>query len=478
MPRSASTGVAAISTAAGAIRAAAAHDFLLGRVNYEHALTTPGGRGAWKLARMEELLARLGRPDRHLPIVHVAGTKGKGSTAAMIAAMLTAAGYRTGLFTSPHLHRVEERLRIDGAPCPEEEFVALIEHIRPAVEELDRQADARGQPADQPTYFELLTALAMVWFARQKVDMAVLEVGLGGRLDATNVCQPRLAVITSISFDHTDLLGNDLTAIAREKAGIIKPAVPVVSGAVEVEPRAVIRETCARLGCRLVELGRDFSVRYQPPQHLEQTENCGFLDFRYHAPPRDRSLEAVPLRLPGSHQAANAAVAMAAVMELEADGWPVPEPAIRSALATLAWPARIEVIARHPTVILDGAHNVASIEALLETLKASFHAARRHLIFGAARDKDVRGMLTRLLENFDSVVFTTARNNPRAVPCRELAALAHELSGRDFPTAADPPTAWEMLQPMLGPADLLCITGSFYLAAELHPAIAGERRAR
>ena len=302
-----------------------------------------------------------------MPIVHVAGTKGKGSTSAMVAAVLSAAGYRTGLFTSPHLDRVEERIVVDGQPCSAEELADLVERVRPAVEAMDRDQGpgARGEGSEMPTlqlsnsnlqslipnpspvgptYFEILTAMALDHFRRRRVDAAVLEVGLGGRLDSTNVCSPCVSIITSISFDHTKQLGETLAAIAVEKAGIIKPGVPVISGVDVEEPREVIRRIARQNGCRLVELGVDFGFDYRPPRHLERAASPAQFDFRYLARDSEhreseensRGLTApggaadthrgllapgyftsdVALGLLGRHQAANAAVALAAMEEL------------------------------------------------------------------------------------------------------------------------------------------------------------------
>jgi len=447
--------------------------FLLGRIDYERADFMPSGGHGLKLDRMRQLLDRLGSPHLGLPTIHIAGTKGKGSTAAIIAAALSAAGYRTGLFTSPHLERMEERIAIDGLRCSGKELVNLVEQIRPVVEAMDRAA-ASGAGEQGPTYFEIITAMAMLHFAQCKADAVVLEVGLGGRLDATNVCLPRVSVITSISFDHTKQLGNTLTAIAGEKAGIIKPGVPVVSGVVEQEPRDVIREVCRQRQCRLVELHRDFDFSYWSPRHLEQTAEHGKLDFRYHFGGVSLGFENLSLSLTGHHQAANTAVALAAVAELKRAGWKIPEDAIRKALAEMVWPARVEVVARRPVVVLDAAHNPASIAALLRTLDESFRVARRMLIFATTRDKDLRGMLSLLLDRFDRVVFTRYLDNPRAVPPEELQSLAFELTGRRYPTYAEPAAAWEAIRTQAASNDLICITGSFFLAADMRRTMAAR----
>ncbi|MGH7136768.1 MAG: bifunctional folylpolyglutamate synthase/dihydrofolate synthase, partial [Pirellulales bacterium] len=245
----------------------AALSFLYGRIDYERT-AMPYGQGELRLDRMRELLRRLGDPQDRLPIVHVAGTKGKGSTSAMIAAGLSAAGHSTGLYTSPHLERLEERFLVDGQPCGEEELADLTDRLRPIVAEMDREARVADEIG--PTYFELTTAVALLHFVKRGVGAAVLEVGLGGRLDSTNVCLPRVAVITSISFDHMKQLGNTLEAIAREKAGIVKPAVPLVSGVVAEEPRREIAKICRQRGAPLVQLGRDFDFAYRAAAGVDE----------------------------------------------------------------------------------------------------------------------------------------------------------------------------------------------------------------
>jgi dihydrofolate synthase/folylpolyglutamate synthase len=447
--------------------------FLLGRENYEHWRKIPYDPARMGLERMRRLLDEIGSPERGLPIVHVAGTKGKGSTSAMIAAALSAAGYRTGLFTSPHLERIEQRLAIDGRPCMAAEFAALVELLRPAVEALDRRAGA-GQTG--PTFFEITTAMALLHFQRRKVQAAVLEVGLGGRLDATNVCQPAVSIITNISFDHTQQLGNTLAAIAGEKAGIIKPGVPVVSGVAEPEARDVIRATCRARGCRLVELDTDFTFDYHPPRHLEREAANGQVVYQVtHHAERD---EYVPpagvfeLSLPGRHQAANAATALAALDVLRQTLGEIPQAAIQRAFAGLAWPARVQVVSRRPAVVLDAAHNVASIQALVETLAESFSARRRLLIFAVSGDKDFRGMIQCLHGHFDEVFFTRYASNARAVPPAALQQAAEELTGRRWSAWDDPVAAWNVARQSAADDDLVCITGSFFLAAEMATIIA------
>lgn len=458
--------------------------FLWERIDYERMRTMPQAEEAFKLDRMRELLDRLGHPEQGLPIIHVAGTKGKGSTAAMLAAILRAAGYRAGMFTSPHLDRVEERMAVDGQPCSSEELADLIGAIRPAVETMDQEKGVRNHLPTQmvpdtffgPTYFEITTAMALVLFRRRQCNAVILEVGLGGRLDSTNVCQPCVSVLTSISFDHVQQLGNTLALIAREKGGIIKPGVPVVSGVTDPEPRAVIRQICRELGCRLVELGEDFSFEYRPPHGLEHAPAMGTMDFftkrRWRKPAE--SCQNLSLSLLGRHQATNAAVALATVALLQEAGWQVPEESIRRGLTEVAWPARVQVVARRPTVVIDAAHNVASIAALIQTLDESFSARSRLLLFATTQDKDVHGMLRRLLGRFDQVIFTQYTNNPRAVPAEQLASLATQLTGQSCAAYADPAEAWDSVHRWATDNDLVCITGSFFLAADMRRLIAAR----
>lgn len=463
----------------------AALDFIWSRIDYERTAVIPYGQRTFRLDRMRNLLARLGQPDQGMPIVHIAGTKGKGSTSAMVASMLQAAGLRVGLFSSPHLDCVEERFRINGQPCTPEQLVQLIETLRPVVAEMDR-----GMAAG-PTYFELTTALALLHFAQQSVDAAVLEVGLGGRLDSTNVCQSTVTAITSISFDHTKQLGNTLAAIAREKAGIIKPGVPLVCGVTSTEPQQVIEEVCRSTGAPLWQLQRDFDFAYEPPNMAAGSSTGATPWGRMHylpgpglALPEMHDLE---LGLLGRHQAANGAVALTIAAQLIEAGWNLPELALRAGLRDVRWPARVEVVETQPTVLLDAAHNVASIKALVETLEESFPGRGRILVFATSKDKDVRGMLEALLPRFEQVIFTQYLNNPRAVPPETLLALASELSAAqngqashspkesasqqspwpECRMAATPQLACEMLRGLQSAEALTCVCGSFFLAGEM-----------
>jgi dihydrofolate synthase/folylpolyglutamate synthase len=449
----------------------AALDYLYGRVNYERQAMAPYREVNFRLDRMRELLARLGSPHDGQQIVHIAGTKGKGSTATLIAAMLTNSGKRTALYTSPHLHHVEERFAVDGRPCSQHELADLVALVRPVVEQLDQEETAAGRTG--PTYFEITTAMAFLHFARQKVDATVLEVGLGGRLDSTNVCQPLVSVITSISFDHMEQLGDTLAKIAGEKAGIIKPGVPVVSGVTNDEPRSVIRAVAAANGCTLAELDRDFTVQYRTVPSLSDGSEFGQLDFRQTGPSVAWELLDAQLGMIGKHQARNAAVALATICELRNLGWQISDEAIRQALASVRCAARVELISRKPTVVVDAAHNVAAVDALLAALDESFPASRRVLLFATTRGKEYREMLARLVPRFDKVILTRYRNNPRSVSTEELVEAIEPQFADRVVVCATPDVAWQTARQLADRDTLLCVTGSFFIAAEVRTLVAG-----
>lgn len=436
-------------------------EFLFSRVNYERLSGALFSVDDFKLDRMRDFLTRLGDPHEAIPAAHIAGTKGKGSTAAFVAAALTAAGRRTGLFTSPHVTAFEERMAVDGTIPTPQQLAELVNRAAASVVDLD---EAPGRMS--PTYFEIATALAWLYFRQRQAEIAVLEVGMGGRLDATNVCRPAVTAITTISRDHVRQLGSRVEQIAREKAGIIKPGIPVVSGVMNPEAQAVIDEVCRREGAPLRQLGRDYSYVYEAPA-LGGVPRVSICTWR-------RTWDPLPLSLVGEHQAANAACAVAMLELLDEQGWSIPALAIEQALGGLRWPGRIEVIGQRPTVIVDAAHNWAAVAALLKTLDESFPARRRVLIFAATGDKDVAGMLRQLLPRFDSVVLTSFQNNPRSLPVETLHPLAQGLTERPLHVAADPAAAWKLARRLTGPDDLVCVTGSFFIAAELRELIVSE----
>jgi len=445
-------------------------EFLYRRINFERLNVAQYASGDFKLDRMRALLDRLGNPQHDLPAVHLAGTKGKGSTAAMVAGILAAAGLPAGLFTSPHISAFEERMAVNGVVPTSNQLTELMNVVAPEVCYLDSLPGAMS-----PTYFEIATALAWMYFKRSGARIAVLEVGMGGRLDATNVCRPAVCVITSISRDHTRQLGSRVEQIAAEKAGIVKPGVPVISGVDDEAARRVIAQVCKSHGAPLLELDRDFQMRYRPALPPPPLEGCqpdlpcfGQVDVDSPA----RQWNGLPLPLIGQHQARNAALAVMAVEMLIRQGFSIPHNAFERGLGTLRWPGRIELVARRPTVIVDAAHNWAATSALARTLEECFSGhQRRLLVFAATRDKDVHGMLRLLLPRFDCVILTAFQNNPRAVPVDELAVVARSLSPRPVHTAADGAAAWKMARRLAAAEDLICVTGSFFIAAELRELI-------
>ncbi len=446
----------------------------MGRINFERFAVIPYNQRQLKLDRMRQLLTRLGQPDAGLKIVHVAGTKGKGSTSAMVAAVLAAAGYRAGLFSSPHLERIEERFAVDGQPCSADELVALVDRLRPVVRAMDEEAAAEGDPTGGPTYFDVTTAMALLHFVERQVDAAVLEVGLGGRLDSTNVCLPAVSVITSISYDHTKQLGNTLASIAREKAGIIKPGVPVVSGVTEAEPQQVIADVAREHGCRLIQLDSDFRFLYRLP-----AANSAAVDFEYTVAGQEFRLHGAPLAMRGAHQAANAAVALAAIAELRHQGWCISADAMRLGLSQAALPGRIEILAGEPTIVLDTAHNPASARALVEALAELPRPGRRTLLVSVSRDKDVRAIVRELVPYFDRFIVTQYRENPRAVGAGELAAVFCDSLGNrraEVLVRALPAEAWHHVRQTAVSGELVCITGSFYLTAEMRQLVLASAR--
>jgi dihydrofolate synthase/folylpolyglutamate synthase len=427
-----------------------------GLINFEQRTPTAD---ELKLEHMLSLLARLGNPHKRLRILHVAGSKGKGSTAAMLASLLRKAGYRTGLFTSPHLCCVEERFQVDGQAITPSELTTLLDEIRLCVE-------AEGCSGGVPyTFFEVATAAGFLHFVRRRVEAAVLEVGLGGRLDSTNVCQPIVSVITSISFDHTHLLGDRLAAIAAEKGGIIKKGLPVISGATVPEARAVIERISRDRQAPLRQLGVDFRYRYTPGRvTATQTSRS-----RVSVTTKRRHWPEFELNLLGDHQAANAAVAIACVEILQAEGWRLPDSAIATGLADVSWPARLEVVARRPLVVLDCAHNVASALALVQTLQTSFPPARRLLIFAGSSDKDLAGMFRVLSPHFAHAYLTRYTDNPRSVPAQHLAELLHANGNLPATLCPTPADAYRAARAAASPDDVIVITGSVFLAGELRP---------
>ena len=438
-------------------------EFLFGRINYERLNSDLYSAGDFKLDRMAHLLERIGNPQDPVPVVHVAGSKGKGSTAAMIAAGLGASGHRTGLFTSPHIEAFEERMVVDGDQPTREQLTRLVDEIASVVRDIESEP---GRVS--PTYFELATALAWLHFRSNRTEWAVLEVGLGGRLDATNICQPLVSVITTISRDHTNLLGSDLADIAREKAGIIKPGVPVVCGVEPTQIAKIIEDIAMEREAPMWQLGREIRFEHDAQRHVARISTPA------------RTWPDIRIPLPGRHQAINTALAAAAIDLADHEGTTVPVDAACEAIGQLTWPVRIETIGYHPRVIVDAAHNWASLGALIETLDAdpttSADSRQRLLIFATSRDKDVDGSLRQLLPRFDTVILTQFQDNPRAVPVESLHRRVRELFDTPVHATPDPASAWHLARRLANRDDLVCVTGSFFIAAEIRELVLDQPR--
>lgn len=428
----------------------------------ELAAPTQAAAAKFNLENISVLLERLGRPDRAYPTVHIAGTNGKGSTAAFVEAILRDAGFRTGLTTSPHLERINERVRINGEEITDETFAETFTRIHRVIEELL----AEGKLRAHPTYFECVTALALEVFARERVEFGVIEVGLGGRLDATNIITPVVSVITRIDFDHENFLGHSLAEIAAEKAGILKYHVPAVSAPQQPEVRKILHTRAKELNCQLVETAEAFRIEQESVTEgcaqAKVTETSGGVAFSL-AP-----------RLPGRFQLQNALNALAAARMLRDRGYRITDENIEHGIAAAVWPGRLEKLQTGPDIYLDGAHNPSAANELARFLQENFANRRVILIFGAMRDKAVDEVTGALFPRVSEVIFTQP-NSPRAVSATQLAEMAghhaeHFTVIRDAEAALD--TALEKART----EDAILITGSLYLVGQLR--LAWRERAK
>jgi dihydrofolate synthase/folylpolyglutamate synthase len=400
-----------------------------------------------KVERMRRLCELLGHPEQAFPAVLVAGTKGKGSTAAMIAAAAAAAGYRVGLYTKPHLVDIRERIRVDGELIDPDTFAAFAEEVRAAI------VRGEGGPGWPPTYFEATAVLSFLEFRRRAVTLAVVEVGIGGRLDATNVVDPHVSVITTIGYDHTSVLGRRLRQIAAEDAGIMRPGRPVVSAPQRPATARVLREAAQAIGATLIRVGRE--IRYR-------TLASSAAGIRLTVRGRRQVYRDLSLPLLGRHQATNAAGAIGAVEGLVDQGFAIREDAVRSGLAGLQWPARIEIVRTRPTVIVDVAHNAVSFQALRAALDETFPGRRLLLVLGVLGDKDLAGIAD-IIAPRAAVVIATRPHDPRAVPPERVAVAASRWVSTVL-VVEDPVEAVEKALGLAGPDDVICVTGSFHVA--------------
>ncbi|MBX3416010.1 MAG: bifunctional folylpolyglutamate synthase/dihydrofolate synthase [Pirellulaceae bacterium] len=450
-------------------------DRLFSRINFER--REPPAPNAMRTESITQLVEHLGNPHLDYPIVHVAGTKGKGTVTKLVANLLSTSDRRVGAYTSPHLSDFRERFTINGSFVRDDLLTEALRKIFHIVDEPQNQIWAA-----RLTFFDIATAVAFLVYSLEKVDAAVFEVGLGGRLDSTNICSPEVCVITNISFDHTRQLGNSLAEIAYAKAGIIKPSVPVVSGVKVAEARKVIERETRLQQTRLLTLGEDFVAENV---RLGSGETTFDARLRFPTPPVCHA--ELELKLLGRHQVDNALLALAA-QQLFVERLPhfsASPNHIHHALRQLHHPGRIQIVHRRPTIILDVAHNEASFDALLDTLHSQLddwkQAESRTLVLAISKDKDQFAILRKCLPHFSRVILTSFVLNPRATPPLELLQMAESVQA-ELGTAArltaidDPQDAWRMVKQNLGSNDFCCVAGSLFLIGELQSVIQNDLR--
>ncbi len=418
------------------------------------------------LVRTRALLAALGNPHHAMPSVIIAGTKGKGSTAALLEAIVRAAGLRTGLWTSPHLHTYRERIQVNRTPMTRDELVHAVESIQPVIESM------ASRPVGAPVTFAIGFALALRHFARHAVDLAILEVGVGGRFDSAAVVTPILSVITPISYDHMDLLGDTLSQIAWEKTGIVKPGVPVISALQHPEARETLIRCAAEIGAPLY-IVRDV----QAPAAIQDDHPAGawpipagqYLEIE----PQQRFPFDIAPSLPGVFQKVNARLATSAALLLRDTGLPISDDAIARGLIDAQWPGRMEIVGSAPPIVLDGAHNGESMRQLVQSLRHLFPNKRYVFVFGASRDKDLERILPELAPVVDALVLTASRHPRALVALDELRQRFIPLVRRDVPIdiILDPAKALAYARTFATDGDLICVTGSLFVVAAAREAL-------
>ena len=396
------------------------------------------------LTQITRILEVLGNPQEEIQSIHIGGTNGKGSTAVMMASILQKEGYRVGIYTSPHLIHFTERIRVNGAEIEEEEVAALTGWMK-------EKLDASGMTAPF-TFFDFTTAMALLYFSRKRVDLAILEVGLGGRLDSTNVVDPLFSIITNVTRDHEEVLGNSLLKIATEKAGIIKPGRPLVTAAAQPRVLQLFSSLCREKDAPFYRVGKDF--RYEP---------IGDRNFHYEG--LHRKLWSVHLSLYGDHQFVNATTALGAMEVLDSSGFPVSTEAMMEGLRDVQWPGRLELVSSSPRVLLDGAHNPAGAMVLRESLKNGFQFDRLILLIGIMKDKDIPSILQTLAPLADHLILSRPHTERASSPARLLEALGAD-GGKKAEIMEDLSQAIEKGLSMTRKEDLLCITGSLYTVGE------------
>lgn len=488
--------------------------FLYKAIDYEKLISYQYNASTFSLDRMVKMLEYVGNPHKGFPSIHITGTKGKGSTAIMMSTILEHASLTTGLFTSPHLVDLKERIQINHQNISEYDFTSILNELQPYIQHL-----RETEPSASPTFFEILTAVAMLYFKKRHVDIAVLEVGLGGRLDSTNVVIPLVTVITNVGLDHTAILGNTLSSIAYEKAGIIKQGVPVVSAIEDSEALSVIEKTCKEKDARLYLLGRDVwieevqSVR-ENKSAVHRHNHRTILDFvvsaqssdfglrnadlslnpqvqnpksKIRSPKSERGLlckirtwrhtyPEIFLPLIGAHQAKNCALALGALEIMREQGnISIDDETIRNALAHVYCPARVEVIGENPLIILDYAHTVDSMKFLRESILENFKFDKLILVLGFSQDKDLDNILKEIVTVGDLIIVTRSKN-PRAALPEDLSQRIEKLCGKHAEITDNTQDAVTAAKQMASKEDLICITGSAYVAGEVMQALKGNHR--
>ena len=427
-------------------------DYLFKRTDYEREEALRYNVTTFNLARMKKLLSLLGDPHRKIPTVHIAGTKGKGSTATMLGKMIEANDYKVGLYTSPHVLHLHERISVNSEMVSESEMRGLLNRIYAPVEKMSK--------TDTPTFFEIMTALAFMHFTDKQVDIAIIETGLGGRLDSTNVIKPAVIGITSLSIDHQQQLGETIDSIAMEKAGVLKRGVPVVT--VQQEPAAmnVLRSTAIALKAPLSVTGSDidFSHRFETSrEHGPHTRVC--------LTTPTSKFEHLRVPLHGKHQAINCGLALAMLDKLKSVGFKIDIEKASEGLQKVSLPGRMEMISNDPRIMIDAAHNAASIRALIHAIGQNIPYDSMVVIFGCNNDKDIMGMLHELQYGADKVIFTRS-NSAKAVSPDDLAEMYTELCGKMCQSAPSLGPALQLAKSAISKEDLICVTGSFYLIGQ------------
>jgi dihydrofolate synthase/folylpolyglutamate synthase len=440
--------------------------YLFARTDYEKQEYLRYNVTTFNLNRMEKLLSLLGNPHKKIPTVHIAGTKGKGSTATMLAKMLESNDYNVGLYTSPHVVDLHERITVNSEMINRSKMLGLLNRVYAPVEKIAK--------TDPPTFFEIMTALAFMHFADAKADIAVIETGLGGRLDSTNVIKPEVVGITSLSIDHQHQLGNTLNCIAKEKAGIFKRGVPIVTVQQEPEAMRVLKSQALAVKAPLSVTGKDidFSYRFETSrEHGPHTRIC--------LTTRTSKFEHLRVPLHGKHQAINCGLALAMLDKLKASGYEIDNEKATEGLYEVSLTGRMEMICDDPRIIIDAAHNAASIQALIHAIGQNVPYDSMVVIFGCNNDKDVAGMLDKLQYGADKVIFTRS-HSAKAMSPEDLADMYSEMCSKMYQTAVSLGEALQLARSAVGKEDLICITGSFYLIGQakmrFHGGLQGKRK--